>query len=164
MQNLWYNVVQAVLVYLTGNICQSVPEGGKMKFTSYKQKSALLGIGMIILSLIYILGGVYLASEDDQMVLICSGIFMICFSVWFLFDQLLQLCSLSDYSLVRVTLCYPLLFLKYKYNIKNFLCLRPTLRLFSLLNNFFVALATDYLLFLDYNSIVLRNSHAIIFL
>ena len=60
-----------------------------MKFTSYKQKSALLGIGMIILSLIYILGGVYLASEDDQMVLICSGIFMICFSVWFLFDQLL---------------------------------------------------------------------------
>ena len=60
-----------------------------MKFTSYKQKSALLGIGMITLSLIYILGGVYLASEDDQMVLICSGIFMICFSVWFLFDQLL---------------------------------------------------------------------------
>ena len=60
-----------------------------MKFTSYKQKSALLGIGMIILSLIYILGGVYLASEDNQMVLICSGIFMICFSVWFLFDQLL---------------------------------------------------------------------------
>ena len=60
-----------------------------MKFTSYKHKSALLGIGMIILSLIYILGGVYLASEDDQMVLICSGIFMICFSVWFLFDQLL---------------------------------------------------------------------------
>ena len=60
-----------------------------MKITSYKQKSALLGIGMIILSLIYILGGVYLASEDDHMVLICSGIFMICFSVWFLFDQLL---------------------------------------------------------------------------
>ena len=61
-------------------------------------------------------------------------------------------------------MCYPLLFLKYKYNIKKFLCLRLTLRLFSLLNNFFVALATDYLLFLDYNSIVLRNSHAIIFL
>ena len=60
-----------------------------MKFTSYKQKSALIGIGMIILSLIYILGGVYLASEEDQMVLIYSGIFMFSFSVWFLFDQLL---------------------------------------------------------------------------
>ena len=56
---------------------------------SYKQKTFLIGVGMIILSLIYIFGGVYFAAEDDKMVLICSGIFMLCFSVWFLFDQLL---------------------------------------------------------------------------
>ena len=56
---------------------------------SYKRKTFLIGIGMIILSLIYILGGVYFAAEDDKMVLIFSGIFMLFFSVWFLFDQLL---------------------------------------------------------------------------
>ena len=71
-----------------GNICLSVPKEGKMKL-SYKQKTFLIGVGMIILSLIYIFGGVYFAAEDDKMVLIFSGIFMLFFSVWFLFDQLL---------------------------------------------------------------------------
>ena len=71
-----------------GNICLSVPKEGKMKL-SYKQKTFLIGVGMIILSLIYILGGAYFASEEDKMVLICSGVFMFCFNIWFLFDQLL---------------------------------------------------------------------------
>ena len=56
---------------------------------SYKLKTALIGVGFILISLIYIWGGVYFASEEDKMVLICSGVFMLGFSIWFLFDQLL---------------------------------------------------------------------------
>ena len=59
-----------------------------MKRFTFRQKQAAIGVGMILISLLYIFGGIYLAKGEDQTIYTATGIGLFVFSLWFLYDQL----------------------------------------------------------------------------